>query len=143
MITFQPKSDDELQREMLIPEGEYNFEITKATEKVSKAGNPMIEIAIKVWDKEGKERYVYDYLMTSRPSLLYRIKNLCEAIGKNEIYEKGQISETDLYGASGKLTISIQSASVQHPAKNIVKNYIASEIKPEENEDKFDDDLPF
>lgn len=143
MLTFKPKTDDEIQREMLIPEGEYNFEVSKAIEKISKAGNPMIELTIKIWDHEGKEKTIYDYLMTGKPAYLYKIKHFCYSIGKGDLYENGKISDVELMGGSGKLILVIRDSKDNYPPRNAVKDYIVNENKTNENEDKFDDDLPF
>ena len=54
MFKFEPKSEEELTD--LLEEGAGKFEVTGAKAKESKAGNPMIELTLKVWDGKGDQK---------------------------------------------------------------------------------------
>ena len=58
----------------LLPEGEYDFEITDAEEAVSRAGNDMIKISCKVDAKI--PRFINDYLVGSEKAF-WKVKSLC------------------------------------------------------------------
>jgi len=133
-MQFNSKSREELARESLTPPGEYDFEIISAEEKVSKVkadgsgGNPMIKLKLRVFVENG-EIHVYDYLVAG---MEYKLANFCDAIGRSEDYDAGNIKADSLEGCGGKLKLVIEEAvkdedtgEVKWPAKNAVKTYIA------------------
>ena len=128
-MQFNSKSRDELARESLTPPGEYDFEIMRAEETTSKAGNAMIKLKLRVFVENG-EIHVYDYLVAG--GMEYKLANFCDAIGRSEDYDAGNINADSLEGCGGKLKLVIEEAQkdpdtgeVKWPAKNAVKTYIA------------------
>lgn len=65
-----------------LPAGDYKLEIEKVEERVSKAGNPMLNMTFNVIDHEKYEgRKVFDlYVLTEKA--LWKLKDLFIAIGK-------------------------------------------------------------
>lgn len=127
-MQFNTKSRDELARESLTPPGEYDFEIMRAEEATSKKGNHMIKLKLRVF-VQGGEVHVYDYLVAG---MEYKLANFCDAIGRSDDYDAGNIKADNLEGCGGKLKLVIEDAvkdadtgEVKWPAKNAVKNYIA------------------
>lgn len=133
-MQFNSRSREELARESLTPPGEYDFEIISAEEKVSKkkpdgsGGNPMIELKLRVFVPRG-EIYVKDWLVVG---MEYKLANFCDAIGRSDDYDDGEINADNLVGCAGKLKLVIEEAEkdkdtgeVKWPAKNVVKTYIA------------------
>ena len=127
-MQFNSKSREELARESLTPPGEYDFEIMRAEETTSKAGNAMIKLKLRVFVENG-EIHVYDYLVAG---MEYKLANFCDAIGRSEDYDAGNIKADSLEGCGGKLKLVIEEAvkdedtgEVKWPAKNAVKTYIA------------------
>ena len=128
-MQFNSKSRDELARESLTPPGEYDFEIMRAEETTSKKGNEMIKLKLRVFVENG-EIHVYDYLVAG--GMEYKLANFCDAIGRSEDYDAGNINADSLEGCGGKLKLVIEEAQkdpdtgeVKWPAKNAVKTYIA------------------
>lgn len=106
-MNFTPLSDEELnaQKGLLAP-GVADFEVVEAKDEVSKSsGNEMIKLNLKVWDSQGKQGMVFDYLVST---VSWKIKQFFDAIGKPEIYNVGTITSQNLIGASGKATLGIQ-----------------------------------
>jgi Protein of unknown function (DUF669) len=134
MYTFEPMTDDELNESSLIEEGIYDFQVVSSIKKISKSNNPMAELNIKVWDKEGKQHFIYDYLVFSNVNLnIRKIKHFCDATGFSSHYEKGQMPE-ELTSLCGRARIGIQSEKSNnnggyYPKKNYVIDYIKNEHK--------------
>lgn len=120
-MRFQSKSEEELQKENLLPEGDYDFEVVEATEKRSKtSGNDMIELRLKVFDN-GDTVTVFDYLLEA---MGFKLRHFCEATGLLSKYDRGDISAIDCRGRSGICTIKIKEASKGYPASNAVADYV-------------------
>ena len=67
-MRFSPKNDDELNSFELLPAGEYDFKVIKAKDRMSSAGNEMIELEIDVYSVDGKKVRVFDYLLEAMAS---------------------------------------------------------------------------
>jgi hypothetical protein len=124
-MQFTPKTEKEIQEEGLLPEGVYDFEVVKAEEKTSKAGNQMIELSLHVFDASGKTVFVRDFLMES---LAYKLRHCADACGLIEGYESGALIDKDFVGKCGKVKIVIQKDKEgKYPDKNVVRDYIKRE----------------
>lgn len=152
MYTFNPMSEEEINAFSLMDEGVYDFEVVKSTRKVSKSNNPMAELNINVWDKEGKQHLIFDYLVFSTvPLNIKKVKHFCDATGLQEEYKKGQVPE-ELQGRSGKVQIGVQEEQPKpgggfYPKKNCVIDYVmtdkgATKVSLQTDPD-FDDSVPF
>ena len=88
----------------------------------------MIKLKLRVFVENG-EIHVYDYLVAG---MEYKLANFCDAIGRSDDYDDGEINADNLVGCAGKLKLVIEEAQkdkdtgeVKWPAKNAVKTYIA------------------
>jgi len=129
-MRFTPKSEKEIAESNLLPEGEYPFEISSGADKISKAGNEMIELWVRVYKPDGSFNQVADYLMES---MAYKLRHAAEACGLLDKYEAGSIVGTDFVGKTGMLKLNItKDKAGQYPDKNGIKDYIV----PKEGEAK-------
>lgn len=81
-MNFTPKTEKEIAADRLWPAGNYRFEILpRATlgkrdvetgDTVSKSGDEMIVLAVKVFDDKGRGRVLVDYLLGRYPKKLRR-----------------------------------------------------------------------
>lgn len=136
-----PKTEEEVSTNKLCPEGDFQFEVVKATEKTSKSGNEMIEIVLKVWANDGEEYMVYDYLMDK---VAYKIKHFCEATNLSDKYNKGIVTDQDCEYKTGMVRIKHQKDNRDTSImRHTVKDYLLS--KGDKESDEFDggDDIPF
>lgn len=146
-MKYNPISEEEInaQRGML-KEGPANFEVIKANDKISKAGNEMIELLLKVWDSDGKEGGIFDYLVSNAQ---WKIKHFYESIGDSALYTGGEIKSSNLIGSSGKAIIAIQKdLTGKHPDRPKIKDYLKSNGISNEEANKIfnnenEDDIPF
>lgn len=121
-MQFQPKTEKEIAEADLLPAGIYDFEIASADDKTSTKGNQMIALKLYVYDAEGAQRVVFDYLMEA---LAYKLRHAAGACGLLERYETGHLDSTDFHGKTGKCKIVIQKDKTgQYADKNSVQDYI-------------------
>jgi Protein of unknown function (DUF669) len=124
-VKFTPKTDEELATENLLQPGDYDFEVSDAEETISKAGNSMIKMKVKVFDDLGSYRVVFDYLMES---VAYKLKHAAKAVGLGDAYERGELEAYDFINRSGRCKINIQKdKSGQYPDKNGITDYLVDE----------------
>lgn len=146
-MKFTPKTDEQIKEESefaLLPEGYYDFIVVKAEDGFSKSsGNPMITLTLKVWDKDGKEHTVWDYLLES---MSVKLKSFCDATGISDRYLAGEVNQYDCEGKSGKVWLKVDPAKNGYAAKNTVKSYLADVDKIKKTAEasgEFDDKIPF
>lgn len=175
-ITFLPKNDQELAQEEAdrkkayeasrkpLVEGEVDFQVVSFKERISRKGDPMREVCLKVWDKNGTEGRIFDFLLFH--TMIFKVKHFCSTIGKPEWYLNGKIVDEEVPGKLGRAIIKMgeerqgkdkNGNPVVYEAKMEIKDYIVSQIElnlnsnnsdsapvSQEGEMEFtDDDIPF
>ncbi|HUN00384.1 MAG TPA: hypothetical protein PLI96_07870 [Halothiobacillus sp.] len=123
-MKFTPKSQAELDKESAaraaLPAGEYDFDVADAVDDVSKAGNDMITITLKVYDADSSYRKVKDWLLES---VAYKLRHAAETCGLGHKYEDGEIEAGDFLGRSGRVKLKVEK-SAGYPDKNVVADYV-------------------
>lgn len=150
-MIFNPKTEDELQKEGLCPEGIYSYQVIKSEDRPNKAGTSIYTaITLKVWDDEGKEHLVFTNM-----ALMKLLKHFCDVNNMQNEYQSGNLPpESFMHKSGGRVMIGIEGEKPNpnggvYKAKNIVKDYIVaphgSMMKPlpEVKNDFPDDDIPF
>ena len=118
-MRFTPKTEQQIAEENLVPDGLYDFEVATSEEKVSKSGNDMIVVTLKVYDVTGRFVLVTDYLLES---FLPKLLAFCKETGLRSSYDDGTLSSDDLPNRTGKVQIAVEQKG-DYPAKNVVKWY--------------------
>lgn len=145
-MRFNVKSDEELAVMNLVPDGQYQFEVIKAEDTQSKSGNDMIKLQLKVWDLEGREHTIFDYLLEAMPK---KLKHFAKHLGLIAKYESGELLADDCVGKCGTLDLVIQEDKTgKYPPRNSVADYVekkdfvnhGSTVK---EDDLFNDTIPF
>jgi hypothetical protein len=146
-MKFQAKSEAKLIEEKLLPVGEYPYEIYDAADKVSKAGNDMIELGLKVFRPDGRSEIISDYLL---PTLPFKLIHAAQSCGLGGKYNTGVLTADDFIGKGGILKLKIQDAKDGWPARNVVADYVVDKnnlggagIKEETKPFIDDSDIPF
>lgn len=148
-MRFDPKSESDIQESSLLPEGEYDFTITGAEEKTSKAGNDMIALSLNVFDEEGRTHKVRDWLLAGDKGAR-KLRGFCEAVNLLAEYDGGEVTAEMMPEQSGRVKIKINPAG-DYPASNGVVYYIRPKsdgpkkfgAPPRKLAPALDDDLPF
>jgi len=140
---FDPKKAEE-KKYICLPKGEYEVEINEVVQKVSKAGNDMLELTLTAYSEDGNKVRLFDYIVND--SGLWKLKALCKAVG---IEFDGTLEEQLLVGKRMKAKIDLRKATEKYPEKNQVSEYLYSGVQqaePKTSTDKpvvADDDIPF
>lgn len=127
-MEFSPKTEREIRDAMVLPAGEYDFEVAEAEDKTSKNGNEMIELQLRVFGEDGGARMVKDWLL---PTFELKLNRFCRAVGLSDAYETGTLDAFACKQMSGKLKLGVED-SAEYGKQNRVKDYVAPEIAPEE-----------
>lgn len=145
-MRFQPKTENEVAGAGLFPKGTYDFEVAEAADKVSSKGNDMTELVVRVFDKDGKNKKVFDWLVDTEGGA-YKIRHFAEASGMLAEYEKGELMAEDMIGKTGRCEIIIQKDKTgAYPDKNAITDYLKGEpgAAPVSFDRKdLDDEIPF
>lgn len=155
MKIASPKTEKEIYEANLLPNGWYPFTINDATEKVSKKGNEMIEVNVRVYGEKGFS-FVRDFLMDTEFGA-FKLRHISDTCGILDQYESGGINADDLTGKEGFCKISIKKDKTgQYPDQNQIQDYAREvpkkkedEVKPEgakksaANDEAEEDDIPF
>jgi len=145
----------------LVEEGYYEAEIVTVEEKKSPAGNHYLNLKLRIWDKNGKERYVFTTLV-SHPSFIYKIRHLCYLVGLQNEYESGQFDPRLLEGRpiNGVAHVVIKKGEAKkypevgfYKDKNEVEDFLPKDKARTDREtgvpiaavvgDEMDDEIPF
>lgn len=112
------------------PAGQYGFTVKDASEEISAAGNEMIKLTLKVFNLDGKERTVFDYLLAAEEAQ-WKVRHFAEAVGLIEQYTAGDLDINEMVDRSGELKLRVKPAQGQYPAGNQVGDYIPMEDRPD------------
>jgi len=119
-MKFAPKSAEELALDGLFPAGKYPFEVIKSEDKVSKSGNEMLALSLKVYGERDRVTTVFEYLMASNQ---HRLNQFCTFTGLQAKYEAGELEAADCEGRQGWVCIKVQPAKDGYDPKNVVNYY--------------------
>lgn len=150
-MRFQVLSDEELEKKKVkLKVGICSFEILKAEDHKTEAGNESIKLIVKVYDIEGNEATVFEYIGQNAQ---WKLKQLLSSIGKNDLYKSGDINPSDLEGGSGKCLVYLnKDRSGQFKDSFKIKEYYPDETGSNKAPVKKaelpvptpdDDDIPF
>jgi hypothetical protein len=118
-----PKTEKEIAESNLWQPAEYGFEILDATDEVSKSsGAEMIKMKVAVYNGEGEQRIVFDYLLDS---MAHKVRHAADCCGLLDKYEAGTLMADDFKGKNGYLKLRIQKDKTgAYPDKNVIADYV-------------------
>lgn len=101
MLITKDWADDDSGGTFLLPEGKYSFEVAKAEDKKSKAGNDMIELTLHVYDgKGGAKVFVYDWLTSAFKK---KVVDFCRCVGLSDLVEGGELTAVRCVQRTGEV----------------------------------------
>jgi hypothetical protein len=119
-MRFDPKTEDQLLEENLVPRGQYEAEVLSAENAVSKSNNEMIKLKLRVYMPDGGTRTVWDYLLEAMP---FKLRHFCVAAGIEDKYNAGALDASDCQGAYVQADIDIRPAKGEYGPSNAVMDY--------------------
>lgn len=133
MPNFTPQTEQEATASQkatgLWADGEYDFTIRKAEDRVSKAGNEFVNLQAELYNADGKSKFVFDTLMVTG-DMSWKLRHACDAVGLTAEYESGSFDTLLFEERSGRLTLGTRKArtdratGTEYPAQNVVMDYI-------------------
>ena len=138
-MKFTPLQEDKkVYEDTIVPEDMYEFEITHAEEKISKAGNPYLYTRLELvnWNPL---KIVHCNLMG------FRLKNFCEVTGLTTLYETGEVFVYDVIGKRACARIKI-TEDPKYGRKNEVAYFKMTPVivkKVVDNLPEPNDEIPF
>jgi hypothetical protein len=127
-FTFQPKSEDQLNAQRFLPDGIYPYEVRNAQEKVSAAGNPMIEMEVLVFLPDGRSKTFRDWLTAS---MEFKLFHFCSYTGLGPKYQQGSFDSSDCIGRQGFCKIGLKKDKNGNEIKDYVRDGGAGMKKPD------------
>lgn len=123
-MQFNPCSEQEISERKLLPKGDYDFEFIDAWERTSEAGNPMIEVKVRVSrNGGGVSRVLADYLHAKKPE---KLRHCCAACDLMAEYESGSLNDDDFKGKRGRLRLTVERGRHGYASRNVIEDYLVS-----------------
>lgn len=162
-MKYTPISEKEYNERLLLPAGEYAFEVLDAQPGVSKSsGADMIVLDLLIHAEDGSNRKVRSYLVASEGGR-FQIRAFCKAVGVIAKYDAGTFNAEDCLGRSGWLKLKIEKGRAKEdgstwPDKNSVASFIEAptgkprpapvatqppDTAPDSKQTENDEDAPF
>jgi hypothetical protein len=127
-VKYNPKAG-------LIPDGDYDATIVKAEEKLSKAGNAMMECVLRVYGPSGQTVEITDWLMEA---LIWKMQHLSKAIGHD--FEVGHLHPNEVIDQNVRVKIVTQDSD-KYGKQNRIGDYLGAGSTTATTVQ--DDDIPF
>lgn len=148
-MKFTPKSDEQIAKEesarMLWDKGVYSYEILehvtfgtktiKTSDTKSGKGNDMIQLVVKLFNDDGRESVVIDYITES---LAFKLKHLAYSHGMGAQYDAGELHAIDFIGKCGKAKVGVSKGKLKddgsgdkYPDKNSIVDYVVEQATGE------------
>ena len=99
------KDDYEERAPMQVAAGDYPFCVVGATERLSKAGNEMINLEMQ-FDVGGEKPMTCYESLVFTPKAVFKIKQFCDAVGLQDKWESENLEADDCIGAEGKARLA-------------------------------------
>ena len=124
-MSYVPKSEEQLAKEGLLPDGIYDFEVVETSDKKSSKGNAMYTLKLHIFGEDGSPRIIFDYIALGNNFGERKLRHAADAAGIIHIYETGEMKPSDFQGKTGKVEIKTQEGTPDYPLpKNVVKDYV-------------------
>jgi hypothetical protein len=157
MLAYQVYTEQEANEEryQLLKEGEYDAVISASQDKTSaNKGNPMMDMILCVFDKDGKSKQVRDFIVFTK-TMMWRVIHFAESAGLMKEYEEGKLRSDVAIDCRVRVKIAVEKGGEipqdklkgkpmgsKYPDKNTVEDYLKKDLSLED-ENPLDDDVPF
>lgn len=153
-LHFKAKTEEQISAMGLLNKGRYALTLVQSRQHISKtSGGESICLLWKVvFDNE--EYFIEDYIGVTHKLMLMKLRHLCEATGKMDLYNSEVISNNDFVpGMTCMADVDVQKGKERDDGgkfddKNTIKDYLIepigdaiTEVKHDSND--MNDDIPF
>src|SRR6267154_4560530 len=146
MFQYEIMSEEQAMQErfQLLKEGEYDAVIRDSKDSVSaNSGNSMMDMTVSVFDENGRDHDVRDFLVFTK-SMMWKVIHFAESANINKEYEAGQLCSDVAIGKRVRVKIVVEQGSEipqdklkgkplgsRYPDKNKIEDYIKQSDKKE------------
>lgn len=147
-MTYVPKTEEQLAKEGLLEEGTYDFEVIDTNDAPSKKGNDMFTLTLCVFDHDGGQRRIFDYIAMGSNFGERKLRHAADACGLIDAYMAGELKHYTFMGTTGKVLVKQRDGTSEYPSpRNVVADYLprddAHVDDPRPIRDIISDDIPF
>jgi hypothetical protein len=109
MFTYEVFTEEQAMAErfQLLPDGIYEAVTTASFDKKSSSGNPMMEVHLSVWDKEGRTYEIKDFLVFTK-GMMWKVIHFAHSAGLLKEYEEGKLCSDVVISEIVKVKVSIE-----------------------------------
>ena len=138
---YQPLTEQEAMRERykLMDDGFYNATINTVIEKMSSTNNPMAEVLMSVYDKNGEIHSLRDFLVYTT-KMMWKTKHAADSAGLSKEYTEKQFRPKMLEGKNVKVSVQTQTGKEipeeklkgkppgsVYPDRNVISDYVMTD----------------
>lgn len=145
-MKFQSRTEEEIEKERLLPEGTYPFTVKTAVETKSKKGNDMIALDLIIHSDRG-DWNMKDWLLAA---FALKLCHFCRHMGLEDKYKDGTLTAEDCDQRQGFCKITQEPGQGNFGPQNRVDDYVempvsmAGKPRPASAAGATDeDDIPF
>lgn len=108
-IEYPYLTEQEIEAERpVLHAGVYPFEVAAVEDKISKTGNPMLVLTLKVYDSEGRIFNVLDWIVLTK-KMIYKLKHFAESVEKPSLYnENSRLNTEEFLNAAGYVKTKVE-----------------------------------
>lgn len=153
MVTYTPKTDEQLAKEGLLPAGAYDATCIETMDRPSKKGSEMITLKLQVFDPSGdSHKIIFDYIVLGSNYGERKLRHAASAFGLMDVYNGGVLKAEDFQDKSCRIDVKQQDGTADFPMpKNVVGDYLERDadavvsVKKETKKvsEDLDDSIPF
>lgn len=154
MFNYEVLTEEQAMQErfQLIKEGVYEAIIASAKDSMSSSNNHMMDMTVRVFDEQGKEHDIRDFLVFTK-GMMWKVIHFAESAGLTKEYQSGTLCSEIATGKIVKVKVSVEAgkeipldklkgkpAGTCYSDKNKIEDYLPNH----DNANKIkDDDIPF
>ncbi len=158
---YEPLTEERAlqERYQLLPDGKYKGYVERSLPKISSSNNAMAELTITIFDKDGYNHSVKDYLPFTK-NMAWKMLHFCESASLKKEYDDRKFTPELAEGKNVIVELKTQMGKEIpedklngkplgscYPAKNVINDYLIDndviENNVEKKEDFFNDTIPF
>src|SRR4051812_39898323 len=135
------EEEAEAERFQLLKDGEYDAVVSKSEDKRSSTGNSMLDMTLTVYDENGKQHLIRDFLVFTKP-MTWKIIHFAKSAGLKQVYDSRRLCSDTAIHANVRVRIGKdegkeipvdkldgKAMGSKYPAKNKVLDYVVDEGK--------------
>jgi hypothetical protein len=127
-LSYNPKSEKQIEEERLIPKGPYPFEVIECEKRTGDYGD-FIRLKLKLTSNLGNS-FSWGDIISLSDSYAWKLRHACDEMGLLELYENGELELESFLNRRGTLIIDHKVSKKTELMEAYVKDYgVKREVK--------------